>query len=257
MNTKQIIKEEYCYWCGKKATSREHVPPKCLFPERKDIKEIYDENFRKNLITVPSCDEHNMQKSNDDEYLLACLAGRVGNNGVAYVHNSTKVKRARERNTKLVDVKKEAFITIGQKKYPVQIVQTDNLRLAHSFEAIGRALYFHEYNKILDGKCKIISDMFLDYNRQKEDNEMTLFLELLKKEQPQWNTSIKGENQDVFAYQISPIDDLGGGAIYLRFYKRTEVYVVFMEEREKYLQGYEKERYKKAIDALKLFVGQK
>lgn len=257
MELKQIEKEEYCYWCGKKATSKEHVPPKCLFPEHKEIKEIYDQNFRKNLITVPSCDEHNMQKSNDDEYLLAVLSGRVGNNGVAYVHNSTKVKRARERNMHLVDVKEEGIITIGQKAFPVQMIQIDNLRLVHSFEAMGRALYFYEFNKVLDGKCKIISDVFVDFNIQKEDNEMSWFLELLKTEQPQWHTPIKGENQDVFAYQISPMDDFGGGAIHLRFYKYTEVYVVFMENREKYLSGDEKERYKNAIDTLKLFVGKK
>ncbi|WP_282057492.1 hypothetical protein [Clostridium botulinum] len=34
-----IDKDEVCYWCGKLETSREHVPPKCLFPEGKDVKE--------------------------------------------------------------------------------------------------------------------------------------------------------------------------------------------------------------------------
>lgn len=256
MDRKGIKKEEFCYWCGKKATSKEHVPPKCLFPEHKDIKEIYDKNYRENLITVPSCDEHNMMKSNDDEYLLVCLSGRVGNNGIAYVHNSTKVRRARERNTNLVDVKENGFITIGKSVYPVQIIQIDNIRLAHSFEAIGRAIYFYEFDKVLEGSCKIISDVFMDYNG-KEENEMILFLDLLKKEQTQWNTSLNGENQEIFAYQISPIDDFGAGVIYLRFYKYTEVYVVFMEDREKYLSGEEKVRYKNAIEILKSFVGKK
>ena len=70
---------EKCYWCGRDATSREHVPPKCLFPEDKDIKSIYKGTFRRSLITVPSCDEHNLAKSHDDEYLMVCLGGRVGN----------------------------------------------------------------------------------------------------------------------------------------------------------------------------------
>lgn len=41
-----------CYWCGKPAVSMEHVPPKCIFPEEKDIRGIYEGIFRKNLIKV-------------------------------------------------------------------------------------------------------------------------------------------------------------------------------------------------------------
>ena len=44
-----------CYMCEKESTSSEHVPPKCLFPEKKDLPDGVD--LRKSLITVPSCDE--------------------------------------------------------------------------------------------------------------------------------------------------------------------------------------------------------
>ena len=37
-----------CYKCDKEATGQEHIPPKCIFPERKDL----DGDYRKNLITV-------------------------------------------------------------------------------------------------------------------------------------------------------------------------------------------------------------
>jgi hypothetical protein len=72
------LKKASCYWCGVSATSREHVPPQCLFSESKDIKEFYQQSFRLNLIKVPSCREHNLKRSKDDEYLMACLAARVG-----------------------------------------------------------------------------------------------------------------------------------------------------------------------------------
>jgi hypothetical protein len=49
------LNHEICYWCGKKATLMEHVPPKCLFPEEKDVMDILNKSFRNNLITVPSC----------------------------------------------------------------------------------------------------------------------------------------------------------------------------------------------------------
>src|SRR5580765_5494653 len=92
MNEKEI-----CYKCGTSATSREHVPPLCFFPEKKDINNI---DFRINLITVPSCEEHNAKKSTDDEFLMAALSGIVGNNEVGYVHTKTKVKRALARKSK-------------------------------------------------------------------------------------------------------------------------------------------------------------
>jgi len=76
--------------CSEIASSREHVPPMCLFPEEKDIKTSM---FRKNLITVPSCTLHNSKKSKDDEFLMACVAGIVGNNFLGYFHTHTKIKR--------------------------------------------------------------------------------------------------------------------------------------------------------------------
>ena len=103
---------KFCYWCGKSATSTEHVPPKCLFPEEKDISKVYNKTFRNSLITVPSCDEHNLGKSKDDEHLLSCLTPVFGNNGVAYVHTKTKVKRTLERNKNLYKIIAEKNIKI-------------------------------------------------------------------------------------------------------------------------------------------------
>ena len=49
------------------------------------IKPLFNISFKERLITVPSCDEHNMTKSNLDEYLTVTLSGKVGNNSLAYV----------------------------------------------------------------------------------------------------------------------------------------------------------------------------
>lgn len=85
------MRSEKCYMCERNATSREHVPPLCLFPEVKDTKGI---NFRKNLITVPSCDIHNSKKSDDDEFLMLSLSGLIKNNPVGNFHQLTKANRA-------------------------------------------------------------------------------------------------------------------------------------------------------------------
>lgn len=229
-----MSKDEVCYWCGKLATSREHVPPKCLFPERKDIYKVYDKSFRHNLITVPSCDEHNMEKSREDEYLMACLSGRIGNNDVAYIHNATKVRRARNRNPSMIKVEEEEVLKVGEKEFPVQWVNVDNFKLMHSFEAIARALYFYELSKHFSGICKIVSTIFI----HPDDKKWSIFnmrsANLIEKEQVFWGTQVKGDNPDIFTYQFSPVDGFNCQTLALTFYKETKIYVILcgMSEEE-------------------------
>jgi hypothetical protein len=90
-----------CYACGNSATSDEHVPPKCLFPETKDTPDGTD--LRRNLFTVPSCEEHNTHKSGDDEYLFFVLAMNLPANHVANLQVSSKIARAVARRPKLVE----------------------------------------------------------------------------------------------------------------------------------------------------------
>lgn len=61
-----------CFACSNSATTHEHVPPACLFPETKDTD--CNQDFRRNLITVPACADHNLRKSSDDEYFLWVLS---------------------------------------------------------------------------------------------------------------------------------------------------------------------------------------
>ena len=65
-----------CYVCGADATSKEHVPPKCFFPE--------DSTYRQQLITVPSCTKHNADTSADDEYVRNVISMCIGNNAVGF-----------------------------------------------------------------------------------------------------------------------------------------------------------------------------
>lgn len=72
-----------CYACEAQATSREHVPPLCLFPTARDSD---GQDLRRNLITVPSHEAHNLQKSKDDEFLMVSIAGIFGNNSIGFRH---------------------------------------------------------------------------------------------------------------------------------------------------------------------------
>ena len=93
-----------CYMCNKPASSREHIPPKCLFTKKKDLPKGRD--YRKNLISVPSCDEHNSRKSKDDEYLLLVLGMHYENNLDAQRHFARSIKRALRRNPRLFGIYK-------------------------------------------------------------------------------------------------------------------------------------------------------
>jgi hypothetical protein len=52
-----------CYYqfCTRHPGTKEHIPPKSFFPKEQRIQ----------LLTVPSCEEHNNEKSSDDTYVLA------------------------------------------------------------------------------------------------------------------------------------------------------------------------------------------
>ncbi|MEK4063258.1 MULTISPECIES: hypothetical protein [Paenibacillus] len=233
--------DQQCYWCGKKATTREHVPPRCLFPTDKDVGEHFNQSFRSELITVPSCDEHNSLKSGEDEYLMACLTARVGNNLIAYAHTQTKLRRSLRLHRNLLEIEKNLNIIINEREVPVSIINLDVPRLSYSFEAIARALFFHEYRAQHKGKCVVASDMFLspDASAAGSNQFIRNGIRMFEKEQGYWNTPIQGKNPMVFTYQFSPLDGFGSQTLALKFYEQTNVYVCMADMIR--LKPYEKE----------------
>ena len=68
MLARRFPKDSECYACFAVATDREHVPARAFFPR----------GMRQNLLTVPSCAEHNAKNFQDVEYvrnLIVCLEG--------------------------------------------------------------------------------------------------------------------------------------------------------------------------------------
>jgi len=226
-----------CYYCGANATSKEHAPPRCLFPKQDDVGGI---DFRKNLLTVPSCDEHNSETSRDDEFLLACLTPIVGNNLIGFVHTQTKLRRAMEHtdgNLQKVAVR-NAEQHIGHdkdgNKYPVLIGKPDDARLDKCFDKIVRAIWYLENGRTpFNGKTRFLPG-FLVYDGGKivrdGDNvsvgstlEYTKYVARVKLKQEFANIPIKGANPDIFRYQIGPPDQNQITPMLLTFYGNAEV----------------------------------
>ena len=215
-----------CYWCNEKATTREHVPPRCLFPKKKDINFIDNNDYRQSLITVPSCDKHNTEKSHDDEYLMVCLGSKVGNNDIAFIHTNTKIRRALERKPHFFKSAIDDVLHAGDREFPVQLVYADNARLMHSFEAITRALIFHEFNFRYEGNCSIVSRMFVNPSDRDSTSYLLKSCQALDRERIRWRTQINGESPKIFTYQFSDMDGLGSFVLALTFYEKTIVYSV-------------------------------
>jgi len=222
-----------CYMCSEPATTREHVPPVCLFPEIKDTRGI---DFRINLLTVPSCEDHNLKKTKDDEFLLVALAGYVGNNYIGYFHSQTKVNRALRRKskdflTKQVMINARDYEILGKngKKYPVIYGNIDSKRFTRCFAQIARGLFYAEFLKVFEGECTIILG-FIKY-LDEDTNTLTKFLkhrfELENLEEE------KGSNPHVFRYQFCKPDKDGLIALRMIFYQGAEVYVAFIPKNAK------------------------
>ena len=105
--------DKSCYYknCKNEITSSEHIPPKCLFPK----------GYRKELITVPSCDEHNTQKSNKDEYFRNILTLHVENNILGGEIAENKTFRSISRNRLSENsILKDFIPSIGVKIDPIK-----------------------------------------------------------------------------------------------------------------------------------------
>lgn len=220
-----------CYMCDSVATSREHVPPRCLFPESRDVG---GENYRNNLITVPSCDLHNTAKSRDDEFLMVSLAGIIGNNSIGYRHKFGKVNKAIRRSAnKLLSTvfkgKKCLYVVeVGPNKFVDVIWGTpDAERLRVCFEHIIYGLHFHHYGQTYQERMKL----YLGYLWSEEKNARA-FSDLIKaKTDIELQDKDKfGTNPDVFYYQITDKDNSGLYLFSLCFYGGLRIYAAMIPD---------------------------
>lgn len=163
----QVPVQTTCYMCGAPATSREHVPPLCIFPEMKDMQDGVD--YRKNLITVPACDAHNLKKSSDDEYLHLLVIHGYFNNPLAEKQFMTKLVRAFERRPALLAQLHRENTPVVVDDVDTQAVTIDRDRFERSLEMIVRALHFHVFKEELLHPMRIHTTLLLDLESEFAD----------------------------------------------------------------------------------------
>jgi hypothetical protein len=212
-----------CYRCDAEATSDEHVPPKCLFPEKKDLPEV---DYRKNLITVPSCEAHNTARSHDDEYLLCVLVASYENNPVARQHFETKIIRLLRRKPWFQTTLMKFLTPVLLNGEETAAFKVDLIRLKRVLEAIAYGLHFHTFKEQWLGEIKVIP---LGMFKEEGATFIRHPLEVTMLEGSKIFFADKehhGENPDIFLYQIHRDLDEGLLVIKMVFYGGFEVVVL-------------------------------
>src|SRR6267378_3993215 len=145
-----------CYMCEDAAVSHEHAPPKCFFPEAKDV----GVDLRANLITVPSCETHNSLRSQDDEYAMMFVVSHYGTNAVAREQFATKCIRALKRSHRLTAefFRESRPAQLGGKE--TRTVRVDRERFDRVMEHTCRALFLHEFNSKFTDRLFVWSPAF-------------------------------------------------------------------------------------------------
>lgn len=138
------FKNTTCYHCNAEGTTREHVPPKCLFPKGSDWSR---------LMTVPSCVKHNNANSKADEYLKFLLGASASNipseirSGAA--RSAIRLAQRRSCNLHRFGLRWDSEALAIEKDFPLNFEL-----LSACLEKMARALYFYHYcgqRKLLGG----------------------------------------------------------------------------------------------------------
>src|SRR5712691_521330 len=148
---------DICGYCGSaSATTRDHIPPKGIFPPPRP-----DE-----LITVPSCASCNQGASDSDELFRAYLSLHVGvetpSTGRLWEPALRGIRRNRRLHQRLLTDLERVWLTT-----PSGVIYGQGQRgrwdsEAHdaTIERMIRGLYFHHYREVLGNRVRVKAHWF-------------------------------------------------------------------------------------------------
>jgi hypothetical protein len=219
-----------CYMCSKEAISQEHIPPICFFPDSKDVTSGVD--YRKNIITVPACAEHTLEKTGDDEYLFYILLANFEVNSTGLREWKTNIIRSMKSRLQ----KRELFRDLN----PMMIqgiltgkYEIDYERIERQFDRISRGIYYHHFHRhwpfqigiLFPGAISIGLPQSEEQNRNNREiaSSVQQFLQHEKR---------LGNNQEIFFYQYKIREDILGYMLRMVFYGGIEVITISTKEKE-------------------------
>jgi hypothetical protein len=216
---------DLCYMCERQSVSREHVPPLCIFPEMSDMQDGKD--YRKNLITVPACSEHNLAKSKDDEYLHLILVHGYFNNPLAEKQFKTKLVRAFSRRPALLAALYRERTSLSVDGEQTEAVSIDRQRFDRALQLLFRALYFNTFGERLSLPIRLHTTLLLDMdsaNADERNNMVKTFCSTVR--QYVGDAAAVGTNPEIFWFRMKRKREKEFVACHLCFYGGFDIYVV-------------------------------
>ncbi|MCY7276563.1 MAG: hypothetical protein LH702_23230 [Phormidesmis sp. CAN_BIN44] len=234
-----------CYCCEKLATTKDHIPPKCFFPGKKQPSSG-SPDYRVNLITVPACAEHNNSRSIDDEYTAAVVIMNSRSDLASTMFKSKWVHTLLGREDKGF-LGKRIFSTARSAKvisnknsilipHKTLAISYEMKRIERVIESIARALYYVEsgYQEKWTNSCVIRSPNFLNrdlsYSQDAHTLDQTNQAFIHGEKYQELGLTRKGLNPDIFYYQFLKSEDKNL-IIRMVFYSDF-VFLAFLTERE-------------------------
>ena len=212
--------KESCYMCDARATSREHAPPLCLFPKVN----VEGGGFRRNLVTVPSCDEHNSKKSADDEFFRALVCSFSGVNEVGQALFFGKTIRAAGRAPSTYQ---HIWKDEGLYEADKQAFSFDTHRMNRFLVHMVCALHFHHRGTKWNSPIHIILPSLVSrvdratMTPHEERQRLARQVESILVGQPSL-----GENPLVFSYKLMTGPDSENLAFSCEFYESFRVFAL-------------------------------
>ena len=204
--TRRLPEGTSCYACEGAASSWEHAPPRGFYPVGKNRQ---GKDYRNGLIVVPSCPEHNNEKSKDDLYTMtmigtvaAAYASAFGPNPDPFTRSLHKRLHGGPRLRTTIASGKD--VTVAGAEF---IALTPDMgAIARVLRLLARALYFHEHQgkKKWTNECVLFCTHSAFYLDDPSDDESFLAsgARALESRLGQDNEPLKGPHPNIFGYQL-------------------------------------------------------
>ena len=203
-----------CVYCNiRKATIKDHIPPKCFYPKPQP----------NNLITVPCCEECNKKYGQDDEYFRSII---VMKNDIYDNENAKqlfeKVIKSFQRK-EAVGFKKSILESLEVKNLfsksgiylgKIPTYQVDNDRIRNFLKRIALGLYSIHFKKNYTFNKTDIRTYLLDDINKSDHKSQTEILKNIIIPFEKHNTYFIG-NTSVFRYKFINVKDKADFSVWL------------------------------------------